>query len=303
MLGKLSVQGIIALQVLIVILMNFGPVFSNFEIFGLNVFSLKHFHPKPNNKPTKGQETGAYFQKTFRNPTPYGNIMEPTIAPESYIPRLEVSCYVYDPDHLNIVIRDADKLRYEIPFEDPYPHPKNPKYMKIEESNFLFEFKDNPFDFIVRRKSTKEVIFKLTDRLIYTDLYLEFSFYTPTKEIYGLGMRLASFQYNPGTYSLFLLDRSGKIDRGTPGFNGQGHHSMYLMKENSGNYHVFLLRNVAFGEVTIYEENKIKWQLTGGVLDFNFFLGKSPESAVDKYHQYLDGWAMPGFWHLGTSSK
>jgi len=242
---------------------------------------------------------GAYFKRAFNNPTPYNQIKEPQINKEDYIPKLEISCYVYDPDHLNIIIRDANKPRYEIPFEEPYPFPRNPKYLDIKDSNFEFEPQFDPFDIVVRRKSTKEVIFRLTDRLIYTDLYLEFSFYTPTNEIYGLGMRLATLQYKPGIYTLFLLDRSGKIDRGTPGFNGQGHHSMYLMKEKSGNYHTFLLRNVNFGEVTIYEQNKLKWQITGGVLDFNFFLGDTPESTIEKYHIYLEGWAMPALWHLG----
>jgi len=242
---------------------------------------------------------GSFYVKDFPNPTLYEKIISPKTTEESYIPYLEVSCNVYDPDHLNIIIRDANKTRYEIPYEDPYPHPKNPQYLDIEESNFEFEVKLDPFDLIVKRKSTKEIIFKLTDRLVYTDLYLEFSFNIPTNEIYGLGMRLASFQFKPGTYTLFLLDRAGMIDHGTPGFNGQGHHSMYLMKEKSGNYHTFLLRNVNFGEVTIYKENKIKWQLIGGVLDFNFFLGTTPESAVDKYHTYLEGWTMPALWHLG----
>jgi len=261
--------------------------------------SCERTGPKPNQTGILKNLGKPFYTRAFSNPTPYNQIKQPKTAKESYIPKLEVSCYVHNPDHLNIIIRDADKERYEIPFEDPYPYPRDPQSLDIKDSNFEFVPQVDPFDIIIRRKSTQEVIFRLTDRLVYTDLYQEFSFNTPTKEIYGLGMRLSPLQFKPGIYTLFLLDRSGLIDHGVPGFNGQGHHSMYLMKEQSGNYHTFFLRNVNFGEVTIYPDNKLKWQLTGGVLDFNFFLGDTPESSLDKYHIYLDGWALPALWHLG----
>jgi len=239
------------------------------------------------------------IQKQFVNPLRYEQIISPNISKETYFHMLEIFCVAYDENHLNLIVRDANHVQYEIPYEEPYPHPKNTQYLDITKSNFEFVPQTEPFDILVRRRDTQEVIFKLTDRFVFTSLYIEFSFLPPTKEIYGLGARLSPLQFKPGTYSLFMIDRSGEIDDGHPGLNGQGHHSMYLMKENSGKYHTFLLRNVNFQEVTISEDSKIKWQLTGGVLDLNFFLGDSPESAVEKYHQYIGGWSLPAFWHLG----
>jgi len=228
------------------------------------------------------------------NPAPF------KIKPESYIPLLEVSFIAYDKDHLNIVIRDAEKSRYEMPHEEPYPHVRNPQNISIKESNFDIFVKNDPFDIIVIRKATEEVIFKLTDRFIYSDLYLEFSFYTPTNHIYGLGERLGSLQYTPGVYTLYMLDQSGEIDPGKPGFNQQGHHSMYMMKEKSGKYHVNLLRNINAQEVVLANDSsKVTWKLIGGVIDLNFFLGDSPEEASIKYHKYLGGWTLPALWHLG----
>jgi len=249
------------------------------------------------------QVSGADYKETMptvfhlRNPAPM------RINPKTYLDKLEVLIVVYDPDHLNLVIRDADRPRYEIPFEEPYPHVRNPKKITLEESNFDIFVRYDPFDVILIRKKTEEVIFKLTDRLIYTDLYIEFSFFTPTNQIYGLGERLRNLQFTPGTYTLFMLDQSGEIDPGKTGFNQQGHHSMYMMRENSGKYHVNLLRNINAQEVILGRDgngnNKVTWKLIGGVIDLNFFLGDSPEEASRKYHAYLGGWTLPALWHLG----
>lgn len=241
-----------------------------------------------------------FHHHIFPNPLPFDKIQTPPEIPrDTYLMALEVSCILHGADHLNIIIQDAYHKQYEIPYEDPYPYPHNSQYLDLGESNFEVEVTYHPFDIVIKRKATQETIFKLTDRLVFTQFYIEFSFITPTKEIYGFGARLTPFQIKPGTYSLFLLDRAGEIDPGKPGFNGQGHHPMYLNKEKSGKYHTFLLRNINFQEVTIGNDRKIKWQLTGGVIDLNFFLGEDPESAVTKYHHYLGGWILPAFWHLG----
>jgi len=243
---------------------------------------------------------GKDYRKTTPNLFNSSNpLLSPKINQTSYIDTLEISLIAYDADHLNVVIRDAQNIRYEIPNEEPYPHVRNPKPIPIEESNFKVYVKYEPFDIIIIRKTTGEVIFKLTDRLVYTDLYLEFSFYTPTNHIYGFGERLRNLQFTPGTYTLFMLDQSGEVDPGKPGYNQQGHHSMYMMREKSGNYHVNLLRNINAQEIILSHDKKVTWRLIGGVIDLNFFLGESPEEASRKYHKYLGGWTLPALWHLG----
>ena len=263
--------------------------------------------PKDQNKLPKADDdvevshlyTPALTAFNINNPTPLENITDLRISNVDEIPRLQISCYLYSKDHLNIIIRDADKERYELPHQYPFPYPRDPVITELKDSDFIVNIEKDPFDVVIKRKSTEEVIFKLTDRLVFTNLYIEISFFTPTNELYGFGERIGPLQYHEGTYTLFIVDRIGMMDRGNPGFNAQGHHSMYLVKEKSGHYHVNLLKNIAAQEVVIKPSNKITWKLIGGVLDFNFFLGDSPEDAIQKYHGYIGGWTMPAFWHLG----
>jgi len=177
--------------------------------------------------------TKAFSSFKFDNPTPLASIHNMTIEPEDYIPKLQVACYLYSKDHLNIIIKDADKERYELAHEYPFPYPKDPVTTALEKSDFIVSIEKDPFDIVVKRRSTGEKIFKLTDRLVFTNLYIEISFFTPTNELYGFGERIGPLQYHQGTFTLFIVDRIGLMDHGKPGFNAQGHHSMYLNKETS----------------------------------------------------------------------
>ena len=238
-------------------------------------------------------------------PALYKELKIPARTPEGlyiddFIPTIALSVLIHSPDHLNVVIRDPNDLRWELPFEDPLPHAKNSQYLSIEESNFDFILNENPFSFKVVRKSTMEVIYNFNEGFVFSNNYIEFAFDLPTKHLYGLGERTFSLQFHPGTYSLFIQDITGEVEDGTPGHNTQGHHSVYLMKERSGNYHMNLLRNINSGELTLNDKNNIKWKLIGGIVDLNFFIGtNNPETAVKKYHEYLGGWTTPAFWALG----
>lgn len=240
-----------------------------------------------------------FYEETITNPLDYDEIIIPAIQADSHIPYLNISCILYDPDHLNIVIRDAQKSRWEIPLEEPFPYSKNPQYLNIEDSNFDVQITSSPFNIKITRRSTNETIWQLIDRIVYTDLYIEFSFTTPTNHLYGFGERVGPLQYKPGTYSLFILDRSGQPDPGHSGFNSHGQHPMYLTREKSGLYHIFFFKNTNAQELTISNNQEIKWITIGGVLDLNFFLGDTPENAVEKYHYYVGGWTLPALWHLG----
>jgi len=254
-------------------------------------------YESPNNQEIKTYAS-PFLDFRFENPTPYKKIGSPSIEKEDYIPRLHLTCYLYNKDHLNIVIRDSDKARYELPHEAPFPFPKDVSTVLPEESDFILDLELQPFNIMIKRKSTKEVIFSLADRFVYTNLYLEFSVVLPTREIYGLGERISPLQYKDGTYSLFIVDRMGKVDNGVPGFNGQGHHSMYLCREQSDLYHITLFKNIAAQEVVI-KDRKLLWKAVGGVYDFHFFLGETPEDVVRKYHLYIGGWTLPALWHMG----
>jgi len=242
--------------------------------------------------------TTPFLDIQFDNPTSYGDIGKPRVEKEDYIPKLQMTCHLYSKDHLNIIIRDADNIRYEVPHEYPFPFPRDVQHVLPEDSDFLLDFEFEPFNLVIKRKSTEETIFSLADRVVYTNYYLEVTFMMPTREVYGFGERISPLQFKDGTYSLFILDRVGKIDHGKAGFNAQGHQSMYLCKEQSGRYHVNLFKNIAAQEIVL-KDRKLTWKTIGGVLDFHFFLGENPEDTLYKYHTYVGGWTLPAFWHMG----
>lgn len=84
-------------------------------------------------------------------------------------------------------------------------------------------------------------------------------------------------------------------------FEGDGYHPMYLSRENSGNYHINFLRTGNSMNVEL-SSNSIKYQITGGILDFHFFVGDNkPENCLRQYHHYLGGHIMPPFSAFGVS--
>lgn len=242
----------------------------------------------------------SFFQNVFSNPVPLADIDGVNIPKASYIPRLHISCVLYDADHLSIKIRDAERDRYEVPMAEPYPHPVDPTFPDLAASNFAVIVETDPLKLQIMRRSTGEILFDLDPHLIYTDLYIEFSFSIPTEELYGFGERFAPLQMRNGTYSLYILDRKGEVDRGIQGFNSQGHHPMYLNREASGLYHIMFFRNVNNQEIVIKNDRTMVWKAIGGIIDLNFFVAETPEGVIERYHKYLGGWTLPALWHLGS---
>jgi len=201
-------------------------LFSDLDLSKISLILLANSSKENRNDVLKAERPsytlmeGDKYTQSFRNNFRKDKRPPLLIMEESFIETLEFSCVVYEYDHLNIVIRYSEKRRYEM------PHDRNSQNISIEESNFEVFVKYDPFDIIIIRKTTQDVLFNFTDRLIYTGLDMEFSFHTPTNHIYEFGERLRNLQFTPGTYTLFMLDRSGEIDHGKSGFYQQGHHSM-----------------------------------------------------------------------------
>ncbi len=106
-------------------------------------------HPTDNENPIP-QLQPHIVQKQFVNPLKYEQILLPNISKDTYYPTLELFCVAYDENHLNLIIRDANHVQYEIPYEEPYPYPKNPQ-MDITKSNFEFVYQTEPFDILIKR--------------------------------------------------------------------------------------------------------------------------------------------------------
>lgn len=222
---------------------------------------------------------------------------------------------IFDSDNeLTLRFIDSKNDRFTLPYAYPFPHNKMPPN---QSSNKLYEFEysENPFYIKVLRKSTNETIFSNDDlNFVYSDRYLEISTFLPTEFLYGLGERRQNFLYKPGTYTIWPKDQYATIDNATgPNHQTYGHHPMYLMKEQSGNFHVVFLRNSNAMDCIISGKSKVlTYKITGGIIEFKLFFGdKKPDTSLKLYHNYINGYTLMPFWSLGyhqsrwgyTSSK
>ena len=167
----------------------------------------------------------------------------------------------------------------------------------------------SPFSFSVTRTLTKEVIFDSNaGDLIYSDYYLEFTTFLPSKNLYGFGER--AYKLDLGTGGTFTLWNKDAMDleNVTPGHNVYGYHTVYLQREKSNNFSTVLLRSSNAMDVTITNpvlrcKSTLTYKVIGGILEFNIFTGdgkiNSPESVVKQYHSFLGGWALHPFWAMG----
>ena len=77
-----------------------------------------------------------------------------------------------------------------------------------------------------------------------------------------------------------------------------GSHPFYLEMRPSGTAHGVYLRN-SNGMDVVLEANSLTYHTIGGVLDFYFFLGPSPEGVIQQYQEVIGRPRMPPYWALG----
>ena len=194
---------------------------------------------------------------------------------------------------------------FELPKENPFVHNKNiTRELIISKLKYKISMQKNPFTFSIKRQKTNETIFKTEEKNPFRFMidFTELKIKIPSKNIYGIGQRTSTFNLHSGTYTLYNKDNPNKIDYGIGKNNNRyGSHPIYLMREKSGYYHINYLRNSFGMDIELdLENNKLKYLILGGVLDFTLFLGnKKPENVIKMYHKFLGGWMIPPFWSLG----
>ena len=194
---------------------------------------------------------------------------------------------------------------FELPKENPFVHNKNiTRELIISKLKYKISMQKNPFTFSIKRQKTNETIFKTEEKNPFRFMidFTELKIKIPSKNIYGIGQRTTTFNLHSGTYTLYNKDNPNKIDYGIGKNNNRyGSHPIYLMREKSGYYHINYLRNSFGMDIELdLENNKLKYLILGGVLDFTLFLGnKKPENVIKMYHKFLGGWMIPPFWSLG----
>jgi alpha-glucosidase len=218
------------------------------------------------------------------------------------IPALSFSLVFQSASQFQIRITDATHQRWEIPTEAPFPFADPTKKVPIDTGLAVVEINKNPFWFKVTRKSTGEVLFDTSaGNFMFSDYYIELSTSVPSGYMYGFGERGYNLTLGPtGIYTIWNADYNQNIETGLGGHNSYGSHPVYMVQEQSKDWSMVLLRNVNAMDVILNNSKSLTYKITGGILDFNFFLGDNyPETVITSYHKYLGGWAIPPFWSLG----
>jgi len=188
--------------------------------------------------------------------------------------------------------------RFEMGHQAPYSFTKA-QYNASEPLGYTVGTGDG---LVVSRATTSEVIFDTrgSDFLV-SEYFTTLTIRLPSKYLYGLGERARDFLYDSGVYTLWNKDQFATTDEGQGGHQTYGFHPVYLMRESSGNWHMVYLRTTNAMDFTFDAGNKtLEYALTAGFIEIKIFLGdRNPDTAINLYHEYINGWAVQPFWSHG----
>ncbi|XP_031505515.1 probable alpha-glucosidase Os06g0675700 [Nymphaea colorata] len=243
---------------------------------------------------------------------------------------LDLTVWYETPTRLRVKITDLDRPRWEIP-QDVIPRgthnnstsgngilrlpgvgappPQNGTFWGPD-SDLVFRYTSNPFNFAITRRSSGETLFDTcSDRssdpdgpftgIVFKDQFLSISSSLPTgtSSIYGLGEHtLRSFRLEE-TDSLTLWNAD--IPSSAVGLNLYGSHPFYIdLRAPSGRAHGVLLFN-SNGMNILYRPSQITYKIDGGIFDFYFFAGDTPVAVVQQYTQLVGRPAPMPYWSFG----
>uniref|UniRef100_A0A672MTL5 Lysosomal alpha-glucosidase n=1 Tax=Sinocyclocheilus grahami TaxID=75366 RepID=A0A672MTL5_SINGR len=214
---------------------------------------------------------------------------EPSYLPRD-IPTLQLDVMPETLGRLHLSLKDPASPRYEVPFVTSQLR----GHKDIQNPLYDVDFQPDPFGFIVRRKSNGRVLLNTTiGPLLFADQYLQLSTSMASSVISGLGEHYTPITLDLNWSSVSLWNRD------MASANLYGSHPFFLVQEGDGQAHgVFLLNSNAM-EVFLQPAPALTWVTVGGILDFYIFLGPSPQSVVQQYHEVIGYPMMPSYWSLG----
>lgn len=202
-------------------------------------------------------------------------------------------------DRLHVKIQDAGNQVYQVP-ESVFP--RSTAKSASSSSNLKFAHTASPFSFNVTRRDTGEVLFDTSAAsLVFETQYLRLRTALPNDPfLYGLGEHSDPFRLNTTDYiRTFWNQDSYSIPNGA---NLYGDHPFYLEQRASGAHGVLFLNSNGM-DVMITQDaagkQYLEYNTLGGVLDFYFFAGPTPVSAVQQYGALAGTPAMAPYWGLG----
>ncbi|KAL9352467.1 hypothetical protein Peur_055147 [Populus x canadensis] len=238
------------------------------------------------------------------------------------IPLLQLYVKHETQDRLRVRITDAEKQRWEVPY-NLLPREQAPALKQtigrsrknlittVQEysgAELIFNYIADPFSFSVKRKSNGQTLFNSSSDgsssfgvMVFKDQYLEISTQLPNDaSLYGLGENTQphGIKLFPGDpYTLYTTDISA-INLNADLY---GSHPVYMDLRNvkgQAYAHAVLLLN-SNGMDVFYRGTSLTYKIIGGVFDFYFFSGPSPLAVVDQYTSLIGRPAAMPYWAFG----
>ncbi|XP_065063012.1 lysosomal alpha-glucosidase-like [Rhopilema esculentum] len=213
---------------------------------------------------------------------PYGNNYKQIVADVSFETQTR----------LRVTIRGADDKRYRVPV------PIQKVTQKSASQDYDITYQNSPFSFQVKRKSTGKIIFDTSaGPMIFSNQFLQIASALQNDNIYGLGEHVLPFKLSTQWQLLTLFAR----DIGDPpgGVNLYGVFPYYMNIENDGNAHGVFLLNSNAQDIILQPKPAITFRTVGGILDFFFFMGPTPNDVIQQYTDLVGKPIVPPYWSLG----
>ncbi|XP_046352773.2 lysosomal alpha-glucosidase-like isoform X1 [Haliotis rufescens] len=216
----------------------------------------------------------------------------------TYYPRdvseLSMEISYETPYRLRIKISDPAEARWEVPMSRPKSVPRE----NTDNNMYSVQVagKNQPFHLTVTRKSSNTPLMNTTGAFMFTDQFLQLSYFLPSTYIYGLGEHRDTLMHSVNWTSFVFWNKDQPPAENT---NLYGSHPFYLVMENDSSSHGVLLLNSNAMEAILQPSPAITWRTIGGILDFYIFLGPTPADVVSQYTEVIGRTFMPPYWSLG----
>ncbi|KAL5969703.1 Lysosomal alpha-glucosidase [Taenia solium] len=200
---------------------------------------------------------------------------------------------------VRVRITDVNAERWEPKLELDPPDPLCPRNMKYSVAVSV-----NRLGFSISRVEDqgKEVVLVdstglMASAFVYANQFLQMAFKVSAIHGYGLGEREDSFPIDMHDWKRMVFWARDDIPR--PNANLYGVHNFFLGLSPDGTaFGMFFLNSNAM-EVTKQPLPSLTFRTTGGILDFFFFVGPTPNDVVAQYYQLIGHPPVPPYWALG----
>lgn len=214
------------------------------------------------------------------------------------IQELEVDISTYGSS-LRVRIADANNKRFEpeIPVLTPYQKPG----LDVSRKHDLVGLISSSGRLSVIRKSTNTLLFD-TDlkKLIFADKFIQISSILDSPFVYGLGEHYDTFLKYANAYKVYSFYHTDRLPLPS-GTRSYGSFPFYvnLDSPNQSHAHGVYLRNSNAMDIILQPDSTITFRTIGGILDFIFFDGPTPNDVIVEYQNTVGLPDLPPVWSLG----